>query len=255
VKDGVTIHEERLVAGKVTNQTPIFSDQMETIVFNPYWYPPKSIVQNEILPGARRNAGYVARIGLQVSTASGRQINPAYVDWYTARPGQVFFRQPPGPGNVLGEIKFLFPNKHQVYLHDTPSKHLFKREVRAYSHGCMRVQNPRKLAEVILNNEAGWSKGRIAGTIATGENTKVALTKKIPIHISYFTAWIDEDDKIRYANDIYGHDRKVWAAFAGEAIPRDPADPVALAQQRRARAGQYQPQSLQSLFSIVFGTN
>ncbi|MGI9379795.1 MAG: L,D-transpeptidase family protein [Methyloligellaceae bacterium] len=258
MSDNNIVHEERVVTGKTTNQTPIFSDKMETVVFNPYWYPPKSIIQNEILPGARVNPNFVSKKGFQVSNSRGQQVNPTSVNWNKAKPGKIFFRQPPGPRNALGEIKFLFPNKHAVYMHDTPTKYLFKRDVRAYSHGCIRVRDPRRLAEIILGHDANWSKRQIGGAIAAGQNRKVTLQNKIPVHVSYFTAWVDESGQTRYGHDVYGHDRKIWAAYSGRPIPRDPADPKAIAEQRRAaarKAQQSQPQNLQSLFATIFNND
>ncbi len=218
IKNGKITHSERVVVGKTENQTPIFSDQMETVVFNPYWYPPVSIVNKEIIPGAQRSSSFISRHRFQVTTASGRRIDPHSVDWYSMRAGQVFIRQPPGSGNVLGVVKFLFPNKHQVYMHDTPTKHLFKQNVRAFSHGCMRVRNPVRLAELVLANE-GWTPRRIGQAIATGENQHVPLKRKIPVHVTYFTAEVSEDGTLKFHNDIYGHDPRIAAALQGKYVP------------------------------------
>ena len=221
------IHTERIVAGKITNKTPIFSDEMETVVFNPSWYPPVSIIRNEILPGARSNPDFIYRHKFQLTNARGRPINPDSVDWYEAEAGQIFFRQPPGPGNVLGVVKFLFPNRHQVYMHDTPSKSLFDKRVRAYSHGCMRIRDPRKFAELILGYDKGWSRTRIDKIIRSGINQPVKLTKKVPVHITYFTAQVGDDGKLTFVDDIYKHDKRVMAALAGQPLPPEPRPRVA----------------------------
>jgi murein L,D-transpeptidase YcbB/YkuD len=150
VDDGKTAFEERIVVGKPKHATPSFSDEMELVVFNPYWNVPYSIMKNEIVPVARRDPSYLSRQNLSVVWRGGRTVDPYRVDWSEVDLGKVRLRQSPGSHNALGEVKFLFPNKHSVYLHDTPSKHLFSRTQRAFSHGCMRVRNPRKFAEALM---------------------------------------------------------------------------------------------------------
>lgn len=195
--NGKTIHQERVVTGKVRHATPSFSDEMETIVFNPYWNVPQSIIWNEM--GGVAPAGYQSRV-----------VN-----------GRVFIRQPPGPRNALGRVKFLFPNKHAVYMHDTPSKSLFNRTVRAFSHGCMRLRDPLKMAEVLLAKE-GINRKSINSRVASGRNQYVALKKKIPVHVTYFTMWVNDDGKVNYFNDIYSHDKKVTAALNGRPLGLEP---------------------------------
>jgi murein L,D-transpeptidase YcbB/YkuD len=134
------------------------------------------------------------------------------VDWYEVNPNKLFLRQRPGPGNALGQVKFLFPNKHSVYMHDTPTKHLFNRPIRAYSHGCMRVRNPLEFAKLLLADQ-GWSEARIASTLETALDQHVALEHKLPVHISYFTAWIDEDGDVLGYRDVYGYDKQVRIAL------------------------------------------
>ena len=249
------VHSERVVTGKRTNQTAVFSDEMEFIVFNPNWYPPQSIIRNEIIPGARRNPQYISRNNLLVTNSRGKKINPQLVKWTSSSTRKLSFRQPPGPRNVLGEMKFLFPNKHAIYLHDTPTKSLFKRTVRAYSHGCVRVRNPRKLAELILSDDKGWTKRKIARIIASGSNNRITLTKKFPVHLSYFTAWVDAKSGPKFFSDIYRHDRKVLAALSGKTIPRDPADPKALAERRRIANQTSATSSTQSFFANFFSSD
>ena len=226
IKNGTPIHTERTIVGKYTNQTPVFSDKMETVVFNPYWYPTYNIIRNEILPGARKSGRFIAKNGFEVTNTSGRPIDPESVDWYSARPRDFGFRQPPGAGNALGEVKFLFPNKHAVYLHDTPTKKLFNTSVRTYSHGCMRIRNPRRLAEIIMSNE-GWSRDRVNSQIDIRENQHISLKKKFPVHVTYFTAWVNDDGVVEYHNDIYKHDKRIYAALHGLPVLPDPVDPVA----------------------------
>ncbi len=191
------VHTERVVTGKRTQKTPTFSDKMETVVFNPYWNVPQSIIWNEM--------GGVAPRGYEHRVVNGR----------------TYIRQPPGPRNALGRVKFLFPNKHSVYLHDTPSKSLFNRSTRAFSHGCIRVRDPLKLAEVLLTVNKIDRKS-INSRVASGRNQYVALDYKIPVHITYFTMWVNEDGKTSYFNDIYGHDKRVIAALEGRPMGLEP---------------------------------
>ncbi len=172
---GKIIHEERIVTGSPKNPTPIFSDEMETVVFNPYWNVPQSILVKEIIPAARSNPDYLYRNNLEVIWLGRRTVDPYMVDWQLVDPTKLSLRQTPGPANALGQVKFLFPNKHAVYMHDTPSKHLFDRPVRAYSHGCMRVRNPLEFARILLADQ-GWSEQRIERelTVANDEHVRLA---------------------------------------------------------------------------------
>lgn len=212
VDNGETVFEERIVVGKPRHATPSFSDQMELVVFNPYWNVPYSITKNEIIPIAQRNPGYLSRQNIQVLWRGRRQVDPYEVDWDRVDPGKVRLRQSPWRGNALGEIKFLFPNKHAVYLHDTPSKHLFNRSQRAYSHGCMRVRNPRDFAAAIMETE-GWSKQSITRAIERGNNRAIRLEQKLPVHVTYFTAAVGEDGGVRFFSDIYKYDGRILKAL------------------------------------------
>ncbi len=212
VSNGKTIHQERIVTGSPQHKTPIFSDQMETIVFNPYWNVPQSILVNEIIPAERNNPGYVDRNNLEIIWQNRETVDAFMVDWDQVNPNKLFLRQRPGRGNALGQVKFLFPNKHSVYMHDTPTKHLFNRAIRAYSHGCMRVRNPLQFAELLLADQ-GWSRDRIDRTLVTAEDEHIPLEHKLPVHITYFTAWVDEDGQILGYRDVYGYDRKVRLAL------------------------------------------
>ena len=227
IRNGKVFYSDRAIVGKITNQTPVFSDEMETVVFNPYWYPTQNIIRNEILPGVRRNDRFIYKNGFEVVNARGNPVDPGSIDWYNAGPRDFSIRQPPGSGNALGEVKFLFPNKHAVYLHDTPQKKLFDTSVRMYSHGCMRIRNPRRLAEIVMSNE-GWKNSLVHERMDYRENQHFALKNKIPVHVTYFTAWVNDDGTVRYHNDIYKHDKRIYAAFHGLPVPRDPVDPVAV---------------------------
>lgn len=208
MRDGESVHSTRIVVGKVRHKTPIFSDEMEHVVVNPYWNVPASIARNELLPSIRANpAGYLQRRGYEV-LYGGRRVNPAALSWDARTVRQVRIRQRPGRRNALGRVKFLFPNRHAVYLHDTPSRHLFDRPVRAYSHGCVRVQNPLEFADTLLTEDPRWSGGQIRNLLGAKERW-VNLSRHIPVHISYFTVWVNEAGKLHRAHDIYGHEAKV----------------------------------------------
>jgi murein L,D-transpeptidase YcbB/YkuD len=218
-----TIHSERVVVGKLQNQTPVFSDTMEHLVFNPYWNVPNSIKVKEILPHLRNGGGggwFNASSRPRVLQAHnlfvkyrGRKVDASTINWRSANIKNYHFYQPPGGANVLGFVKFMFPNKHAVYMHDTPTKSLFAQSKRAYSHGCIRVRDPRKLAEVILGRDRGWSSGNVGAAIKSGKNQHVKLKKPIPVHVSYFTARVGKNGKITYFSDLYGHDSRMASAL------------------------------------------
>lgn len=209
-KDGRVEYEGRVVVGKPQHKTPMFSDEMEHVVVNPYWYVPRSIATNEILPQLATNPGAIR--GYEVLNASGRPIDPSRVRWtdFTSSTLPFTFRQPPGARNALGQVKFLFPNKHSVYLHDTPARSLFQRTDRAFSHGCIRLHEPWTFAEAILAEESDWSVPR-AKRLIGGQEEWIDLTTHIPVHITYFTAWAQNDGRISVRRDIYGHDQRMMA--------------------------------------------
>jgi len=217
VKNDEVIHAERLVAGKVQNQTPIFSDEMERIEFYPFWNVPDSIKVKEILPSLRRSTRILARQNLKIKYR-GRKIDPASVNWSSVDIRRFHFYQPPGGRNALGFVKFMFPNKHAVYMHDTPSKSLFGRSIRTFSHGCMRIRNPRRLAEILLAHDKGWSPKRIGNLIAAGEHYPVHLNQKIPVHVTYFTASVSSSGRLVFRGDFYGHDRRIALALNGKTL-------------------------------------
>lgn len=217
VKDGKVIHAERIVAGKTDTQTAIFSASMQEVIFNPNWNLPLSIKVKEIQPHLSKSPAILAKQNLRIKV-NGRDIDPGSVDWGAADMRNYHFYQPPGGQNVLGIVKFAFPNKHDIYMHDTPSKSLFNSEVRAFSHGCMRVRDPRKLAEVLLREDKGWDGQRVAQSIGAPEEVRIGLSKKIPVHVTYFTAFVDENGKIATRNDLYGHDTRITDALAGKPI-------------------------------------
>ncbi len=209
VQDGATIHQTRVVVGKPENQTPLLTHDMEYVVLNPYWNIPPSIARKEMLPNLQRDPYFLARQGMEV-VRNGRVVDPGTVNWAQGV-GGYSFRQPPGERNALGRIKFMFPNDHSVYLHDTPSKALFANDKRAYSHGCIRVQDPLKFAEVIFNigmPGQNWTDEKI-GKMLGGAERYLTLKQRIPVHLVYFTTFVDDAGRLVSRDDVYGTNAKV----------------------------------------------
>ncbi|MGJ8527989.1 L,D-transpeptidase family protein [Maritalea sp.] len=208
-KSGVVQHATRVVVGKPKHKTPVFSDEIEHVVVNPYWNVPYSIATKELLPSANGNPGYFDARNYEL-LAGGKVINASSVDWANINPKKPPFRirQRPGRGNALGTIKFLFPNQHSVYLHDTPSKSLFGRTYRAFSHGCVRVHNPLEFANALLRYEPSLDLKKIKGMMGGSEKWN-NLGDHIPVHLAYFTLRIGDDGTVRSYGDVYGHHKKL----------------------------------------------
>jgi murein L,D-transpeptidase YcbB/YkuD len=216
-RDGKVMHETRVVVGTPANPTPLFSHSMDHLVVNPFWNVPTSILKNEMLSEIQADpSGYFARRGYQVLAQAGgamRVVDPASINWWAVKPGSVRVRQVPGDDNALGRIKFMFPNQHSVYLHDTPSKKLFQRDFRAYSHGCVRVDNPLEFADAILAVGApDWNSKRLE-KLYGGPERRINLAKPIPVHLAYFTASVEPDGAVRWFDDIYGFDKRMAEAL------------------------------------------
>ncbi len=211
-KDDEVVHTTRIVVGKVTNQTPIFSDEMESVVVNPVWNVPASIARNEMLPKLRAGSGLGGYRVYANVRGKYRAVNPGSINWRTVNMSKIQIKQPPGSRNALGEVKFLFPNKYSVYLHDTPSKSLFARDSRAFSHGCMRVQDPWDFAEALFAYSPDIDGSKLRKMVGGGERW-VNLKTKIPVHITYFTAWVDDSGALQIRDDVYGHDKRVAKAL------------------------------------------
>ncbi len=194
---GQMVHQTRVIVGKAESQTPVFSDEMEYVIVNPSWTIPPSIMKNEILPGLARDPYYAERRGYQVI----RQAN-----------GQISVRQPPGERNALGYAKFIFPNNHSVYLHDTPNRSLFSAERRAFSHGCVRVDQPFRLAETILRVQGDWTEAKLKGLIGKGER-HLRLKDPLPVHLAYFTLAVDDQGNLKSFDDLYGHNARIREAL------------------------------------------
>lgn len=207
MNDGHVAYTTRVVTGKKSNQTPVFSDEIEHIVVNPYWNVPSSILVKEIGPKLAPDPDYVARNNMEL-LYGGKVVDAAAVDWSNTSVSKFRIRQRPGSGNALGSVKFLFPNQHDVYLHDTPSKSLFARSFRAYSHGCVRVDNPWEFAVALLQEEPTIQIASLESQRGGTERWN-NLKKHIPVHITYFTLRVDEDGTVRSYGDVYGHNARL----------------------------------------------
>jgi L,D-transpeptidase YcbB len=201
----------KVIVGKARKglQTPEFHADMKYVIFGPYWNVPTSITRNEIVPILRRNPGYLARQGMEIVGSFGGKVKRYPVNAGTIarlRSGALKIRQRPGSRNALGRVKFLFPNRYSVYMHDTPAKRLFQRARRDFSHGCIRVADPARLAEFVLRDQSGWSKNRIQQAMRSSKSKRVNLRKPIPVYVFYATVLVDQQANTRFFDDIYGRD-------------------------------------------------
>lgn len=212
--DGVRLSAHKVIVGKTQTPTPSFAAAIEAITLNPYWLPPTSIARNEILPALRADHGEAARLGYEFLDKTGAVVPLGAVDW-AAFPYTI--RQAPGPANALGALKFEMSNPYAIYIHDTPSKALFGREARAFSHGCIRLEAPTDLAAALAPPEAS---GVLADLIATGKNQRLALTAPVPVYVLYMTTALDDAGALLYANDVYRRDARIARALDSGAPPK-----------------------------------
>jgi len=215
-ENGITNWNMNVVVGKAATQTSIFKGGISEIVLNPYWNVPTSIVNNEVLPHLKRNASYINRNNMEIRSGN-IIINPSSINWKKFKKTIPYtVRQKPGNNNSLGKIKFLFPNSFNIYLHDTPSKDLFGETKRAFSHGCIRISEPLKLAYYLSKNKAIWSDSRIDSVLTTNNETIIPVLNKMPVYITYFTAWVDSDGQLNFRKDIYQLDERLSKEMFGE---------------------------------------
>ncbi len=209
----------RVVVGKELNLTPIFRDTMEYIVFSPDWTVPRSIATKEILPIAQQNPDYLLTHNYQLydswDARDTMALDPLTIDWASLSEDNFSYRvvQGPGAGNALGAVKFMFPNKMDIYLHDTPADHLFNRTERAFSHGCVRVEKPKELAKYLLRDSGKWNEEAITEAMQQDKPKNVKLPRKLPVYLVYFTAYVDENGRLNFRNDVYNHDAKQAAVL------------------------------------------
>jgi murein L,D-transpeptidase YcbB/YkuD len=214
MENGKSTWKSKVIVGKPNTQTAVFSDEMETVVFNPTWGVPQSILLNEYLPKLRNDPSYLDRKGFQVVNARGKRVSSSDIDWYSVGKGSgIGVVQPAGDDNALGKIKFLFPNSHNIYMHDTPTRELFAETQRSFSHGCVRVENPKEFAQVVLR----WDAAAVDKKLGTSNTQSVKVPDPIKVHLTYFTAWPDDSGKIQYFSDIYGRDEGLGRALKSTA--------------------------------------
>ncbi len=205
------VWESNVIVGKPFTQTNVFSDTMETVVLNPSWGMPQSILLGEYLPKLRANPGYFDKIGYKVINSSGKVVPSRSINWSSVGSGSgIGVQQPPGESNALGKVKFLFPNKHSIYMHDTPNRHLFAESKRNFSHGCVRVENPVEFASVLLKLD----QADVDADIATGESKSIKISTPTQVHLTYFTVWPDKTGKLQFYSDAYGRDTTLREARA-----------------------------------------
>ncbi len=208
----------KVIVGKRKNPTPIFSNRVKSVVLNPYWNVPKSIIQKEMIPKLLRNPHAMAGQGIDIYTGWGRdakKVSGGSVNWAQYRYSKTVpfrFAQRPGNKNALGRIKFLFPNQFHVYMHDTPTKHLFKRDKRSYSHGCIRLEKPKLMMETIASFNPSLELDKANKILKSKKNTYFSLENTIPIDVVYLTAWVDYDGKLQFRDDVYKYDELMLAS-------------------------------------------
>ena len=214
MEDNKEAFNMRVIVGKVLHETPVFSDKMEYVVLAPYWNVPFSIIDNELRSKLVADPNYLDRLDMEVVKGYGKKataVDPASIDWASVTQENFKFtvRRRPGPKNDLGDVKFIFPNENDIYLHDTPHDELFSQSSRSFSHGCVRLAEPLKLATYLLRNQPEWDKQTILDTIATHREKYVTLKEKLPVYLVYFTAWADAEGRPHFRDDIYGLDKKL----------------------------------------------
>lgn len=219
--DGQVEREHDVIVGQLFRKTPVFSGSMTYFILNPWWETPASLAVRDKLPVFRENPDEVGRLGFQVIDRDGVLVDPATIDWPSVSASNFPYRlrQAPGPLNALGEVKFMFPNHHNVYLHDTPTRGLFARMQRDFSSGCVRVQDWQALADWIVADTPDWTAERIEAASASGRETRVTLAVPVPVHILYWTAIPDAETGVRFVNDVYGRDPALLAALDADPPP------------------------------------
>lgn len=260
VRDGKVVHSERIIVGRQRHMTPIFSNAMDHLVFKPIWHVPDSIKWRDMQPQLMRSNDALSRQGFRVQL-NGRDVDTASIDWGLADMRQFYIFQTPGQGNALGDIKFMFPNRHSVYMHDTPSRNLFNTTVRTHSAGCVRVRDPLKFAELLMAHDKGWGRTEIERLTRTGpENNEVRLAHPVPIHLAYFTAWVDDEGSLKSYSDVYGHEHRVQLGIEGKThlIQRPPPERFGPTEEERARMAERRQQNQvgkkpKEIFARAFG--
>lgn len=214
-ENGAPVRTHLTIVGRPFRATPVFSDEIEYIDFNPWWETPNSLARADKLPLFQRDPDAVSRLGFQVLDGAGNVVDPAGIDWMAHSRANFPYRlrQAPGPLNALGQVKIMFPNPHNIYIHDTPSRGLFAQRQRAFSSGCLRTQDPIDLAKWLLEETEGWTAARVDAAVASGRETRARLTSRVPVHILYMTVVSDGAGSVRFLDDIYQRDPAVLAGL------------------------------------------
>ena len=215
VQNGQRVWQSKIQVGKAYTQTPVFEDELEYVEFNPTWTIPPGIIKRVILPKLRKDPQYLQKKGYNLLDFQGRKVDSTSIDWKNLKGFPYMVRQPAGPNNALGRVKFIFPNPHFVFLHDTNHRNLFNRQTRTFSAGCIRTTNPFRLAELLLAANPGWDRKRIDRVIASGKTLRVFLKKRVPILITYTTVGVDAAGQAIFKPDIYHRDEAVLAGLQG----------------------------------------
>jgi len=230
IDDGDVAFDTPVVIGSLYNKTPVFTADMTYLVINPYWNVPKSIATKVLVPKVREDSDYLQRNGFELFenwNKGADQLDSTRIDWASVGADDFSYklRQRPGPKNALGQLKFMLPNEYNIYLHDTPQQAHFSANERSFSHGCVRVADPEGLADAILAGQSGWTKEQIFGAIESGDRTQVNLDEKLPVQITYLTAWVDEDNRVHFRNDVYQRDQ-----ILADALTHEPDRPTLFAE-------------------------
>ena len=221
IENGKPVIESNVVVGRLERQTPTFTANMKYLVLSPQWYVPRSIAVKDKLPQLKRNAQALARQNIRIYNSAGQAVNPGSINWgaVSANNFNYQLRQDSGPRNALGRVKFMFPNRYNVYLHDTPSRELFSRNQRTFSSGCIRVSNPLELAEYLLKRQdPSWNMDKIKTVSSGSQQRVVSLHQEVPVYLLYWTVWADEEGLVHFLDDVYKRDPALKRALSTEPV-------------------------------------
>ncbi|WP_291102378.1 MULTISPECIES: L,D-transpeptidase family protein [unclassified Flavobacterium] len=216
IENGKVVWTTNVVVGKDAKQTSIFKGNISQIILNPYWNIPNSIIRDEIVPNIKKNSNYLETNNMEVLSGN-KVIDPSTINWNKYEKNIPYdIRQKPGKNNALGKMKFLFPNNFNIYLHDTPSKSLFNESKRDFSHGCIRVEDPKKLVFYFLRKDTNWNQKKVDSILKTDEKFDIQVKPSVPVYIVYFTSWVDNAGQLNFRNDIYNLDEQLSNEIFGE---------------------------------------
>jgi len=213
VENSQVAQRHTAVVGRIDRQTPILQSKVQQINFNPYWHVPKSIIRKDLTKYMQEDPEYLTKYKIHIYDGKGREIQPTQIDWTTDEAVQYMFRQEPGAENSMGHVKINFPNKHDVYLHDTPSKGLFAENARFHSSGCMRIEGVNELVAWILRDNGGWDTSSVDAMFESNERLDVSVKQPVPIHTTYITAWANRQGTVSFRDDVYKFDEQGRTSF------------------------------------------